>query len=290
MTGRRSAHWTFTLAALAACCGPGCRFLAPRPENPLPRALPPGPTLEQVIDVVNRNSRQIQSFVAPRATLSGEGFPTLRADVAFERPRRLRLRAGMTLSGQELDVGSNDQLFWVWVKRNEPPALLYAYHEQFQNSPVRQTLPFEPEWLIDALGLAEFDSRLPHQGPYARAPGQIEVRTVRETPQGMQTKVTVVDAVRGCILQQSVYDSQGRLLATADSVQHRRDPLTGLIMPGVVSIRSVPAQLAMRLDLGAVEINRAGVDLSSYWAPPTYEGYPAVDLCHPPANQQAKAH
>jgi hypothetical protein len=237
---------------------------------------------------VNRNSRQVQSFVAPRATLSGEGFPTLRAEVAFERPRRLRLRAGMTLTGPELDVGSNDQLFWVWIRRNEPPALLYAHHEQFQNSPVRQTLPFEPEWLIDALGLAEFDSRLPHQGPYARAAGQVEIRTVRETPQGMQTKVTVVDAVRGCLLQQSIYDNQGRLLATADSVQHRRDP-SGVIMPGVVSIRSVPAQLAMRLDLGAVEINRQGVDLAPYWAPPTYEGYPAVDLCHPPATQQAKA-
>jgi hypothetical protein len=31
------------------------------------------------------------------------------------------------------------------------------------------------------------------------------------------------------------------------------------------------------------------VNLAPYWAAPTYEGYPAVDICNPQALQQMQA-
>ena len=145
---------------------------------------------------------------------------------------------------------------------------------------LQQSLPFQPQWLIEALGITQLDPSLPQQGPLPRGRDQVEIRTTRNTPQGMQTKVTVVNTVHGCVLQQSIYDCQGRLLATADSWAHRRDPLTGLILPGTVTIRSMmPSPMSMRLDLGPTEINRGDVNLAPYWTPPSYEGYPAVDLC-----------
>ena len=53
--------------------------------------------MEQVIDVVNRNSSAIQSFSTNRASISGAGFPSLTASVAFQRARRFRLQAGHRL-------------------------------------------------------------------------------------------------------------------------------------------------------------------------------------------------
>ena len=275
----RPAIWMHLLAGLAVCYGPGCRSLVRPPENPLPRVLPPSPTLEQIIQVVNNNSGQIQSFVANGASISGEGFPTLRAVLAFERPRRLRLRADNTFTGPELDLGSNDELFWFWVRRSQPPAVYYARHEQFAACPAQQNFPIRPEWLIEALGITQFDPSLPHQGPFPHGREQLEVRTIRDTPQGSQTKVTIVDSVRGCVLQQSIYDCRGHLLATSDSLCHRRDPLSGLIMPTVVTVRSMAGQLSMRLDLGLVEINRPATNMAPYWTAPVYEGFPWVDLC-----------
>ena len=149
---------------LLALSGASCPQTLQRYTNPLPRVLPPSPTLEQVIEVVNRNSSQINSFSTNQASLSGPGFPSLGASVAFERPRRFRLRAGTGLTGTEVDLGSNDELFWFWLHRNQPPAVYFCRHEQFAASPARQTTPFEPGWLIEALGVVEFDPALPHQG------------------------------------------------------------------------------------------------------------------------------
>lgn len=266
----------------------GCRSTIQQyTGNALPRALPPSPTLEQVIQTVNNNSAQIRSFAAPRASLSGPGFPTLRAFVAFERPSRLRLRAETSLTGPEIDLGSNDELFWFWVRRNVPPTLFYCRHDQFAQCASRLTLPVEPQWLVEALGIVEFDPRLPHQGPFPLPGDRLEIRTIRETPQGPQTKATVVDAIRGCVLAQQVRDAQGRVVVTAQSGDHRRDPLTGLILPGAVTVESPAAQLSMRLDLGPVEINRPASGGPNLWTVPQMEGTTAVDLCDPRWQMQA---
>jgi hypothetical protein len=260
--------------------GAGCAG-SPYYKSPPAPAVPPTPTLQQIIQVVNANSLRIESLSTSDATLNGPGFPALRANVAFERPRRFRLRAETAIAGPELDLGSNDELFWFWVRRSFPPALFYCRYGQFETSPVRHALPIRPEWLIEALGINEFDPNLPHQGPIPLSDGRYEVRTVRETSDGPTTKVTVVDGMRGLVVEQHVYDAQGRLVASSVISRHRRDPLSGLYVPQVVDIHSASAQFSMRLDLGTVHVNRLEGDPALLWSMPVYEGFPAVDLCDP---------
>jgi len=260
-------------------CGASC----PRRrglEPPIERVLPPTPTLGQVIDAVNRNNCQIRDFQTTEATLSGPGFPTLRANVAYERARRFRLRADSVL-GPELDLGSNEERFWFWIKRQDPPTVYYCRHDQFAYCPLRQSIPVEPTWLIEALGVAEFDPALPHQGPYPLAGDRLEIRTIRESPAGPSIKATVVDAKYGWIVEQRMYDSQGRLIARATAEGHRQDPLSGLIMPTVVKVESPPTQFSMQVDLGHVQINRGFGNPGELWTMPHYEGAALVDLCNP---------
>jgi hypothetical protein len=263
---------------LLALSGASCPQTLQRYTNPLPRVLPPSPTLEQVIEVVNRNSSQIHSFSTSRASISGSGFPSLGAtSIAFERPKRFRLRAG-TGFGTELDVGSNDELFWYWVKREQPPAVYYCRHEQFATCQARQRLPFEPSWLIEALGVAEFDPSLPHQGPSPLPNDRLQIRTIRETPDGPVTKITVIDASQGWILEQHIIDAQRRVLASSVASGHRRDPLSNLVMPTVVNITCPLAQLQMRIDLGNLEINRLSADQAALWSMPSYPNAPPANL------------
>lgn len=274
-------QWLIVLLALLAASGSACPQLVQQYHAPLPRALPPSPTLVQVIEAVNANSQRIQSFTAMRATLSGSGFPSLRAVVAFERPMRFRLQAETAFTGPELDLGSNDQLFWFWVRRNQPPAIYYCRHEQFATCPARQLIPIEPQWLVEALGLVEFDPRLPYQGPIALPGDRIEVRAIVETPQGAQTHVTVIDAIHAVVLQQSIYDARGQLVASAQEGSYRLDPATALKMPTLVTIHSPAVQLTMQINLGIVEINRPNSTSPAYWTPPIYANTPTVDLCDP---------
>jgi hypothetical protein len=229
--------------------------------------------------VVNNNSSQIHSFSTDEARISAMGISSLRTAVAFERPKRVRLQAGTGLTGTELDVGSNDELFWVWVKRQPP--LYYCRHADFATSPARRVLPIEPEMLVEALGLVEFDPALPHQGPTLRPGGRLEIRTVRETADGPATKITLVDARTGVVVEQEAYDAGGQLVARAVASQHRRDPATALVMPGVVDIECAQCQLSMRIDLGRVQINRPMPNPAELWAMPSLDGLPMVDLGDP---------
>ena len=280
MEGHRTVQRLLVVVGLLALSGPGCAWLRARQAPPsLGAQLPASPTLEQVIQVVNRNSSQIQTFTSDEAVLSVSGAPSLRTNIAFERPRRLRIRAGTALTGSELDVGSNDSLFWVWVMRQPP--LYYCRHDQFATSPARRMLPIEPDWLVEALGITEFDPALVHQGPMVHPGGRLEIRTTRETADGPTTKRTIVDGTTGVVLEQSVYDAQGELLARARASRHRRDPLSGLVMPRVVEIDCPRAQFSMRLDLGNVRINRPEGIPAELWAMPTFPGTPMVDLGDP---------
>src|SRR5262249_13984212 len=77
----------------------------------------------------------------------------LMADIAVEKNRHLRIVVS-SMGGNELDLGCNDDVFWFWAKRSPDRAVMYANHEQIDL--VRDTLqiPFEPDWLMEALGVA----------------------------------------------------------------------------------------------------------------------------------------
>jgi hypothetical protein len=188
------------------------------------------------------------------------------------------------LTGPELDLGSNDEVFWFWVRREQPPALYYCRHDQFAMSPARQTLPIQPEWLIEAMGIAPFDPALPQEGPYPLPNDRLEIRTIRNTPEGPTKKITILDGSQGWILEQRILDSHDRLLARSISSNHRRDALTGLVMPSVVQVECPPAKFSMRIDLGNVEINPRLDDRGALWAMPNYPNVRTINLADPNPN------
>ncbi len=278
MDGYRCRVNLLAMLGLFALSGAACPNMV---RQPLPRVLPPSPTLDQVVQVVNNNSVQIQSFSTTQAQLHVPGAPALRASVAYQRERNFRLRANMPLTGPEVDLGSNPNLFWFWIRRNQPPGVYYCRHEEFANCPARQMVPIEPQWLVEALGVTQFGPSDEHQGPFPLAGDRLEIRSTRQTPEGLVTKVTVVDGSQGWVLEQHIYDTAGQLRASAVASHHRRDPLTGLIMPESVEINCPADQFSMRVELGAVQINRLTGNPAELWAMPQVQGTPMVNLCNP---------
>ena len=243
-----------------------------------------GATLEQVIDVVNNNSARVQSYSTTDARIDIPGMLGLRGTIAIERPWRFRLRAGTGLTGPEVDLGSNDELFWVWVRRSQPPAVHFCRHDQFALGNARHVMPVEPQWLIDALGLVSFDPGAEHRGPFPRRDGNLEIRSTRSLasgtagPPGPRNKITVIDRHRGWVLEQHVYSATGELLAIATASEHRYDPEMGVSLPRRVAIQMPPANLSLTIDLGNFQINQLVGDPAQMWSKPTYAGYPEIDL------------
>ena len=268
---------------LLTCSGAQCPNMVRPQAPPPPRVLSPTPALDEVIQAVNHHASQIHNVTTNNATLSGPGFPSLRANLAYEKPRRFRMRAETGLTGPELDLGSNDELFWIWVRRNEPPAVFFCHHADYAVHRHQMAMPIDPEMLVEVLGVTELDPALPHQGPFPRHDGRLEIRTIRETPQGPATKITLVDASSALVVGHALFGPDGTLMASATASDHRRDPLSGIYWPRVIDLSCPPAQFALRVEMDDVRINRLEADRSALFAMPQFGGYPLVNLCDPTA-------
>ena len=247
---------------------------------PAPEVLMPGASLEQVIAAVNQNSSRIASYQTNDASITVPGMPgipLLRGNIAVDRPGRVRLQASTSLTGPEVDMGSNEQLFWFWVKRNEPPALYFSRHDQFVGSAAQQLMPIEPQWLLDALGMMQFSPTDQHDRPVPRGNGTLEIRSVVQTRSGTMTKSTVVDARRAWVLEQHLYDPSGTLLASAVSTAHRYYPEIGASLPQKIQLRLPAMQMSLSIDVGSVAINQL-VQSPQLFALPVMSGVQQVDL------------
>ena len=278
---KRRMLWLWLAATLVASGGAGCPQMMRRYTAPIPPVLPPSPSIEQVIQAVNNNSSQIHSFSTNVATLKVPGAPTLRANLAMQRPRCFRLRAESLLMGPELDVGSNDERFWFWVRQSADPSVFYCRHDEFAGSRARQMIPVSPEWLIEAMGVVEFDPALPYQGPFVRPDGRLEIHTIVETMVGPSKKVAVIDQDYGWVLAQHLYDHQDRLIVSLTAEDHRRDPLSGLTMPRQVKIDCPQNNFHMEMNLGNVNINTLDCNQQQLWEVPQYPGSRLVNLGSP---------
>ncbi len=181
---------------------------------------------------------------------------SLRATLDFDRPHRVRLIAETSFTGRELDLGSNDEVFWVWMKQMQPPTVFYGRHDQFYQSYAQHILPVPPHWLVEAIGLVYLDPAGMHDQPYAARPGIFQVRTRLPTQHGELTRILDIDAQRAWIVQQQLFDSQGQKLASASASETRYDPIQGVSLPGNVHVELPPAQLAFTFEADAYAINQ----------------------------------
>jgi hypothetical protein len=261
--GRMLVEFGVLVAFLFCTSGASCTRAIRRPFAP---ALPPAPevlatgsSLDQVIAAVNQNSARIQSYQTNNASITVPGMPAiplLRGNIAAQRPGRVRLQASTALTGPEVDLGANDELFWFWVKRNEPPAMYFARHEQFCGSAAQKLLPIEPQWLLDALGFTEFKPTDHHEGPLPAGKGKVEIKSMVQGRCGPMTKRTVLDSHTAVILEQHVYDSGGTLIASSVAKgASRYYPGAGVSLPQELEIRIPASNLALSIDVGTVDIN-----------------------------------
>lgn len=280
---RQTRFWLLLSTLLVSASGASCPQMLYFNRPAGPRVLPVGATMNDVIQVVNTNTSRVQSVYTERATISGPLMLSLRAKVALERPRRLHLWADTMMTGPEVDLGSNDEMFWFWAKRMPPPAVFFCRHDQFALSAARNLLPVEPEWLFDAFGLTTFDPNVQHHGP-TLVGGRLRIDSPLETVNGPMSKVTFLDESQGWILAQHLYDSQSRLVVSVISSRHWRDPATGAVLPTRIELQT-PAtanatSYSLQLDMHDLQVNKLPPS-PQLWTMPSIAGYPPMNLADP---------
>lgn len=272
--------WTITLLAagmLTCLSGATCVENINRPP------LPPNATLEQAVEVVNAQTRGIQRIESSTAKLSvtipGIPLPSLTTRLAVERPKRLRLVSTL-LGSEEIDIGSNDDHFWFWVRLNSPKAVYYSKHKDYWYSPLRRQVPLDPSWLMESMGLGVFGPNDRHVSIKPISGGRLEIRTVRQTPVDRQYKITRIDANMGWVLEQHLFDGEGKPIASTITGNHITDPYTGSVLPKRIHLRWPATKMGLKLSLGNVELNSDQEHGLEIWSMPHKPDYPLQNLAN----------
>lgn len=269
------------VCSMGASCSPRASlpFLSAGPTAPA--VLNPAATAAEVVAAINANADRVQTYQAASASIAlpeSGGLALVSASIAVEKPSRFRLRGTTAITGPEIDLGSNEERFWIWARRNDPPALYTARHDQWASSPLRNDVPIEPAWLVDALGLTRVDPATVTSGPTPTGAGQVELRCRVPSAGGPRTRVLVVDAQTAEVREQHVYDSTGALAASVRADRFRYDPAVGVSLPERVRVTAPGAGLELTINTGPVILNAPVGDAGALWRMPELGDYPVYDL------------
>jgi hypothetical protein len=133
-----------------------------------------------------------------------------------------------------------------------------ARHEEMDVALQRFPIPFQPDWVVEALGVVPLEESETTLHIDEVDPLRAFLIRNRTSPQGQPIKlVTVVNICHGIILEHRLLNAAGELVARAVLSQHRADPATGAVLPRQVDLDWPQARLGLTLQLGEIELNPA---------------------------------
>ncbi|GIW80450.1 MAG: hypothetical protein KatS3mg105_2257 [Gemmatales bacterium] len=230
------------------------------PLAPAPAVSAAVPTSSQLVRYLNDNAKRMQTLEVRE--LQMDATQKLRSigmsgQMVAQKPNNFRLVArvgGTTVC----DLGSNQQEFWYWLSKADPPYLFHCSHQDFARvPPERMPFPFQPEWVIEALGMAELDPN----GNYEviTNPRTIELVERTKTPQGLPVrKKTVFNRADSAVqvVAHLLEDQNGKTICAAYVREVQHDPATGAVVPRRVELVWPEQSIKLKLKLNEVSVNR----------------------------------
>lgn len=216
------------------------------------------PTANDLVNYLNDNARRVQCLECRDVDLDcRQGVQPVGAlgMMICQKPKNFRMTAKV-LGNTEVDLGSNDQEFWYWIGKAQPPYLFHCGHQEFARGNVKMPFPFQPDWIVEALGISEYDSAKQYQ--VITKPKTFELVEQAVTPQGQQVrKVTVFSrsANQVQVAAHILQDTKGKEICRAEISEVTFDRGTGAAIPKRVRMIWPEQQLEMKMKFDKVMVN-----------------------------------
>jgi hypothetical protein len=271
---------------MLVCLATGCNhwpFLKSSPEPAGLRVPSATPAAQELVSVLNDNSRRVQALECRSMSVecSEHGRPiSLQAAMVCQKPRSFRMSAKI-LGSTGVDMGSNDQEFWYWISKAEPPYLFHCSYQDFASGQVRMPFPFQPDWIIEALGMADYDPAKVYE--INNRQGRIELVEKAISPQGQPVrKVTVVSRMRNGyqVTAHVLQDANGNEICSALVTEIQQDPTTGALLPRAVKLEWPAERIVMKMRLDGLAVN-PGLPperVARLFTRPAFQNVPSYDL------------
>lgn len=240
---------------LAGCNNwPHLRNTGTDPQAKMPNAVP---TATDLVNYVNDNSRRLQSLECRQLYLDAtQGMQSigLKGWLVCQKSRNFRMTANV--ANATIDLGSNDQEFWFWSSKNDPPYLFHCAYQDFAQGRARMPFPFQPEWVMEALGVAEMDPNKNYQ--VVTKPGTFELVEKAVSPQGQTVyKVTVFNRAPNQVQVTAhlLLDAAGKEICSAHIAETQQDQASGAVYPRRIQLVWPAERTKLKMKLDDVYVN-----------------------------------
>ena len=286
-----------TLIAVTCLTGAQCSFIhkdkiAPPPGTRVPLE---DRAAADFVHYLNAQANVVQSVRYDDVSLGytdTDGWkPRLNAgELTCSKPRNFRLEAKTRITSTEVDVGSNDSEFWMYIKRAD--WFGYCSYDDFSRGKVSLPIPFEPDWVLQVIGMSAYPD--PATTTYMIDSDQkARVYTLTwdtKTPQGEAITKTVVfagDKAGGKqpqVIKHVVQDANKNVVATAEIKAVEAKAVAGaaepVLMPTHVVLEWPQQKAKMDLTLDDVRVNEpmSAEQTAYFFTRPKYDGVRPTNL------------
>jgi hypothetical protein len=253
-----------SLLMLAGCESSNWGFLRKAPDQGIPPTRPA--TAPELVAYLNQNSMSLKSLTCQDVdidcTQGIQSIGGIRGRMACEQPRDFRLTASM-LGKTEIDLGSNDQEFWYWMAKSNPPYQFFCSYEDLRTKHVPLPFPFQPEWVMETLGMATY----PVNGQYQLVSKRDSLELIQDTVslQGQPVRKVVVfnrnnmkngGQIRAYILR----DMNGKDICSAQIQDVQR--VGGVVVPYKVQLDWPAERLKLSMQINKPNLNQLSPELA----------------------------
>lgn len=245
------------LLLLTAGCEPRWKNIV-QPKNPVTPVSYEKVTKESLLAQLNDNASRLQSLEC-RSVVVAASLGTQHIDLigpmSAQKPRNFRFNAKL-LGANGVDLGSNDQEFWYWISKADPPYLIHCAYDDLKRG-LQIPFPFQPEWMMEALGMAEYDTK----GTWhlREAGKQYELIQQTTSPAGQTVYKAIVfqrgPSGRPQVMGHVLMDAKGTEICRAVIRDWRADQVSGAAYPERVVLSWPTEKMKMDLRLEGVQVN-----------------------------------
>lgn len=264
------------LLALSLGCNPFVREKDPDVNKAVRWSGPP--KAEELVAYLNRNAQPVKSIEAQDLFISAkqnnEHQGSLKGFLACQKasrpgtPPNFRLQAEM-VGAPEVDIGSNSEEFWFWIKRSPQPYVFHCAYAEYPKVAAggRMPFPFQPEWVVEALGMSEYDPKAKYEVNESKTTYDL-IQRVPSPKGGEMVKVTAfhkearagTSQVAAYILYEPTNDSKHPYREICSAVITDSQVVVGeggkrAVLPRKVRLNCPDEKMTLEMELGKVQVN-----------------------------------
>ncbi len=214
-----------------------------------------------LVNYLNQNAAKVQNVRAKidMDCKAGNQSIALYGNMACQKPRDFRMKASVIGGTPVADLGSNGNEFWYWISKADPPHVYFCSYRDLSSGKVRVPFPFQPDMVVTALGIAEYDPKASYQ--VKTSAKTVELIQDGVSPTGQPVKKVVVfnrflsapgePQVKAYVLR----DARGNLVCQAHILKVQVDPTTRAVLPTKVMLEWPGEKMTMKMDLSSVGVN-----------------------------------